>query len=72
MKNTVKTFVDEMGITPYRFCKDTKIAQKTAYDLYNNPEHVPSSEVLTKICDRYKVQPEKLIRWVEKGDGGQA
>lgn len=64
MKNKIKTFLDRRGITPYRFRKDTGIAQRTAYDLYNNPEQLPSSTVLGKICDAYEVQPGELLEWV--------
>ena len=62
--NTIKQFVDDMGITRYQFRKDTGISQRTAYDLYDNPLQVPSSTVLTKICDFYQVQPSLLIKWV--------
>lgn len=64
--NTIKVFVDGMDITPYQFRKDVGIAQRTAYDLYNNPLQLPSSSVLTKICDRYEIQPSKLLKWVPK------
>ncbi|ESA39132.1 transcriptional xre family [Leptolyngbya sp. Heron Island J] len=62
--NTIKEFVDAQGITPYQFRKDVGIAQRTAYDLYNNPLQLPSSSVLTKICDRYEIQPSLLLKWV--------
>lgn len=64
--NTIKDFVDAQGITPYQFRKDVGIAQRTAYDLYNNPLQLPSSSVLTKICDHYEIQPSVLLRWVPK------
>lgn len=35
IKNKIKEFVDDQGISVYRFRKDTRIAQRTAYDLYN-------------------------------------
>lgn len=64
MKNKIKQFLDSRGITPYQFKKDTGIAQRTAYDLYNNAEQLPSSTVLGKICDAYKVQPGELLEWI--------
>ena len=64
--NTIKEFVDDKGITPYQFRKDVGIAQRTAYDLYNNPLQLPSSSVLTKICDCYEIQPSLLLKWVPK------
>ncbi len=37
-----------------------------AYDLYNNPDQLPSSAVLSKICDAYEVQPGELLEWVKE------
>jgi hypothetical protein len=64
VKNKLKQFLDSEGITPYRFKLDVGIAQKTAYDLYNNPGQLPSSTVLSKICDAYQIQPCKILEWV--------
>ena len=66
MKNKIKQFLDIRGITPYRFRQDTGIAQRTAYDLYNKPEQLPSSTVLEKICSAYEVQPGELLEWVRE------
>lgn len=63
--NIVKSFVDEKEITVYQFSKDTGIALKTAYSLYNNPLQRPSPSVLDKICNFYKCQPCELLKWVE-------
>ena len=68
VKNKIKQFLYEKGITPYQFRKDVGIAQRTAYDLYNNPEQLPSSTVLSKICDAYQVQPGELLEWVPKSE----
>jgi DNA-binding Xre family transcriptional regulator len=62
--NKLKTFLDARGVTPYRFRLDVGIAQRTAYDLYNNPKQLPSSTVLSKICDTYRVQPGEILEWV--------
>ncbi len=64
VRNTIKEFVDGLGITPYQFGKDAGIAQNTAYALYKNPGQRPSPSVLDKICDTYKVQPCKILRWM--------
>lgn len=64
VRNTVKTFINKKGITPYQFGKETGIAQKTAYALYNIPEQRPSPSVLDKICDFYQIQPGELLEWV--------
>jgi DNA-binding Xre family transcriptional regulator len=66
VRNKIKDFLDERGITPYQFERQVKIAHRTAYDLYNNPTQLPSSAVLTKICDTYKVQPGILLEWVNQ------
>ena len=70
MKNKVKEFLDSRGITRYQFRKDTGIAQRTAYDLYDKPEQLPSSTVLAKICDAYEVQPGELLEWVKQVEVG--
>jgi DNA-binding Xre family transcriptional regulator len=64
VRNTIKAFIDKRGITPYQFGKETGIAQRTAYALYNNPEQRPSPSVLDKICDFYQVQPGLFLEWV--------
>jgi len=64
VRNKIKPFLDQKGITPYQFRKETGIAQRTAYDLYNKPEQLPSSTVLEKICSTYKVQPGELLEWI--------
>ncbi|MCC5634044.1 MULTISPECIES: helix-turn-helix domain-containing protein [Nostoc] len=64
IRNKVKKFVDGLGITRYRFQKDTGIAPSTAYNLYDNPDWIPQVTALNKICDFYRVQPSELIYWV--------
>lgn len=66
MRNKIKQFLDSKGITPYQFERDAGIAHRTAYDLYNNPDQIPSSTVLSKICNTYEVQPGELLEWVKK------
>ncbi|HLP92219.1 MAG TPA: helix-turn-helix transcriptional regulator [Nostocaceae cyanobacterium] len=68
VRNKIKQFLDQKGITAYKFRKDVGIAQRTAYDLYNNPDQLPSSTVLSKICDTYKVQPNEILEWVESAN----
>ena len=63
--NTIKTFIDKKEISVYQFSKDTGIAQRTAYSLYNYPEQRPSPSVMDKICDYYECQPCELIKWVK-------
>lgn len=66
VKNKIKELVDTKGISVYQFRKDTGIAQRTAYDLYNNPDQLPNAVVLSKICDRYEVQPNDVLEWIKK------
>ena len=62
--NKIKEFVDGLGISVYEFRKRTGIAQRTAYDLYNTPFQIPSSSVLTKICDTFRIPPGEILDWV--------
>lgn len=64
VKNKIKSFVDSQDMSVYEFWKKTSIAQRTAYDLYNEPWQLPSSTVLTKICDAFRIQPSELLEWV--------
>jgi len=64
MRNKIKPFLSSMGITRYRFWKDTRIAMRTAYDLYEHPEQIPAGTVLEKICSTYQVQPGELLEWI--------
>jgi DNA-binding Xre family transcriptional regulator len=63
--NKIKPFLLPKEITPYRFQRDVGIATRTAYDLYNNPAQLPSSTVLSKICDAYRIQPGEIIEWID-------
>jgi DNA-binding Xre family transcriptional regulator len=65
VKNKVKQFLESRGISVYRFQKDAGIAVRTAYDLANNPDQLPSSTVLSKLCDVYEVQPSEFLEWVK-------
>jgi DNA-binding Xre family transcriptional regulator len=64
VKNKIKEFIESKGISVYKFRKDTGIAQRTAYDLYHDPWQLPNSNVMTKICDSYQVQPSEIIEWI--------
>lgn len=61
--NKIKQFVDNKGMSVYQFWKEAKIAQRTAYDLYNNPNQLPNATVLKKICDTYEIQPNEILEW---------
>jgi DNA-binding Xre family transcriptional regulator len=66
LRNRIKQFVDDMGITPYQFRKDTGLAANTAYNLYNDPDYIPGAAAMTKICQTYKVQPGVLIEYIQE------
>lgn len=63
--NTIKQFIDERGITPYRFAQNAGISLNTAYALYNTPSQRVGAAVLDKICDAYKIQPSEILLWVD-------
>ena len=73
MRNKIKAFVDGMEMTVYQFRQKTGIANKTAYDLYNNPLQYPGRDVMNKICSAFEVQPGELLEWVpDEGINDQA
>lgn len=64
LKNRIADFLEERGITPYRFWQDTGISRETAYRLANDPSSIPRENVLCAICTFYEVQPNEVIVWV--------
>jgi DNA-binding Xre family transcriptional regulator len=64
VRNKIKQFLESRKITVYRFRLDTGIAQRTAYDLCNDPDQLPGSNVLSKICDTYRIQPNEVLEWI--------
>jgi DNA-binding XRE family transcriptional regulator len=64
VRNKIKELIDRKGISVYRFQKDVGIAQGTAYSLYNNPSQLPSSTVIGKICDAYRVPVQDVLIWI--------
>jgi len=65
VRNRIKEFVDGRGLTVYQFRQMTGIANKTAYDLYNDPGQYPGKNVMAKICSTYEIQPGELLEWVK-------
>ncbi|BAU12514.1 hypothetical protein LEP3755_30440 [Leptolyngbya sp. NIES-3755] len=69
VRNRIKAFINERGISVYRFRKEIDVAQSTAYSLVNEPDRIPNADVLNKICEAYRVQPGELLEWVpDTGD----
>ena len=62
--NKIQAFIDKREISKYKFMKDTGVAQRTAYDLCNNPLQLPSPDVLRKICNTYQIQPSEILEWL--------
>jgi DNA-binding Xre family transcriptional regulator len=61
IRNKIKQFVDERGLTPYRFWKDSGIGKATAYELYNDSGRVPDNETIRRICAVYGCKTSDLI-----------
>ncbi len=65
MLNQIHAFIEERGITRYRFWQDTQLGRDTAYRLCNDPTYIPTGSVLDKICSAYKIQPGEILIWHE-------
>jgi DNA-binding Xre family transcriptional regulator len=61
--NRIREFIDQRGISRYRFWQDTQLGRDTAYRLCNDPSYIPTGAVLDKICSTYKVQPGEFLGW---------
>ncbi len=68
MINKVKNVVDSRGISVYRFRQETGMSATAAYELYNNPKHLPSLKNVERICEAYKLQPNDLLEIVSQED----
>lgn len=71
MLNRIKEFLDARPdpisgteyTSAYRFWQETGIGRDTAYRMYNDSTYIPTSKVLNKICNTYKIQPGSFIVW---------
>lgn len=69
VRNRIKDLVDEMNKTRYQFWKETKLAQNTAYRLYDDPDYIPGQTVMDKICKTYPgVQPGDFLIYIPDDD----
>jgi DNA-binding Xre family transcriptional regulator len=65
VRNQIKELVDGMSKTRYQFWKETRLAQNTAYRLYDDPDYIPGPTVMNKICKTYLgVQPGDFIVYI--------
>lgn len=65
MLNKIHEFIQNRGISRYRFWQDTQLGRDTAYRLCNDPSYIPTGNVLDKICSTYKIQPGDFLEWRE-------
>ncbi|MCC5639776.1 helix-turn-helix transcriptional regulator [Nostoc sp. CHAB 5844] len=68
MQNRIKQFIEEKGISRYKFWQETQLGRDTAYRLCNDPSYIPTGSVLDKICTTYKVQPGEFLVWLPDED----
>ena len=64
VQNTLKEFLEAKQMSRYEFAKVTGVSQTTVYFLYDNPDSLPQSSVLNKICDYFRIQPNEIIIWI--------
>ncbi len=53
MKNKLKQFVEKRKITAYKLSKQTGLPLNTVYRLVNNPDQVPTGEVMDAILNQF-------------------
>lgn len=71
MYNTLKEFIDNRGLTVYQFCKETGLPNNTGYRLYNNPQSIPTGEVMDAILNVYAdSNVSDLLRHVREASKG--
>ena len=72
IRNRIRQFVDERGLTVYRLIKDTGISGTTGYALAKHPDRIPDSTTMDAICRTYKCQPGAFIEYVPDEVSGNA
>jgi DNA-binding Xre family transcriptional regulator len=64
IRNRIRQFVDERGITVYRLIKDTGISNTTGYALANNPHQVPDAKTLNALQSVYRCSFDELLEYI--------
>jgi hypothetical protein len=67
MRNKIDSLIKRLGITPYRFAKDTGISPNNIYLLKNDPSQFPSARIFDLILERYKdegIEVNDIIEWI--------
>jgi len=59
LSNRTRVIAKDRGLRPYG------VALGTLYNTVNNPEHVPSGEVLGLICAALDCQPGDFLEYVQ-------
>ncbi|MEL4897770.1 helix-turn-helix domain-containing protein [Crocosphaera sp. Alani8] len=66
MRNKISQLIEQLGVTPYRFAKDTDISTNTIYSLKKNPHQFPTGEVFDKIIAKYEVSLDEIVEYYEE------
>lgn len=64
IRNRIRQFVDERGLTVYRLIKESGISATTGYALANQPDRIPDASTLDAICRKYQCQPGDLLEHI--------
>lgn len=68
MRNRVREFLDERGMSAYAFIKETGIGETTGYKLAKDSSHLPSIRVLEALCETFQVQANEFVVWESGND----
>ena len=53
VRNKISQFIENHGITAYKLSKQTGLTLNTVYRLANNPDQIPSGDVIDAILNKY-------------------
>lgn len=68
MRNKIGQLIARLGVTPYRFAKETGINPTTVYLLKNDPSKFPREQIWSRIIATYKVQPNDIVEYSDDAD----
>ena len=64
IRNRIREFIDERGISVYRLIKESGISSTTGYALANHPDRIPDASTMDAICRAYKCQPGDFLEHI--------
>lgn len=64
VRNRIKQFLSERGLSVYRFVREANISPTTGYSLARNPKQIPDSKTINAICNKYGCKIQDLIEHV--------